>query len=164
MFLFSVKIRRIRCSDESFFPSDVPQDTENLEDVSEILIGFNIPYNLENSCFTDAPLTVSAFYIGIYRIVASMKRIEISEDVEKEIKLVKKVGKTLTNKHLIKAWQSRTERGDVKVYDRKTDRAPKENGLEEKDVKEEEIVEKKKIFGKAKTPLKKSRRKQKKTQ
>ena len=106
------------------------------------------------------------FHVETYRIVANVGRPEISKNGKTKVRLIPKVGKALTNKHLVKALKSGIECGDVNVYTGEADRrTPKEDGLkEEEDVKEREIVKKKKISGKAKRSLKKSRRKQKKTQ
>ena len=142
-----------------------PEEYENT--ASGLLIGFNVFYDLNDNCFTADPVTVSAFHIGRYRIVANVEYREMLQDGKEVKRRVPYIGKTLTNDHLVEALKSRIKRGDVNVYIDKLElKTPKKDVLEEEkeSLKEKKVVEKKKISVKAKTPLKKLHRKQKKTQ
>ena len=142
-----------------------PKEYENT--ASELLIGFNVFYDLNDNCFTADPVTVSAFHIGRYRIVANVEYREMLQDGKEVKRRVPYIGKTLTNDHLVEALKSRIKRGDVNVYIDKLElKTPKKDVLEEEkeSLKEKKVVEKKKISVMAKTPLKKLHRKQKKTQ
>ena len=107
---------------------------KNPEATSKLMIGFDIPYDLENNRFTDDPLTVLMFHLETYRIVANVGRPEISKNGKTKVRFIPKVGKALTNEHLVKALKSGIECGDVNVYIGEADRrTPKEDGLEEED-------------------------------
>ena len=132
-----------------------PEEYENT--ASGLLIGFNVFYDLNDNCFTDEPVTVSAFHVGTYCIVANVKRTEISENGKETRSIIRKVGKTLTNAYLVEALKNQKESGTVDVFVGEIEReTPKKDVLEEEkeNLKEKKLVGKRKISGRVKTSLK----------